>query len=90
MSQSGGSPYFSIIMLVGMFVVFYFLLIRPQQKQQKERMNQIKALKEGDKILTQGGVIGKVVSVKEDSVTIKSKESEMEISKMAVLKVLQS
>ncbi len=53
--------YSSLILLVGMFAVFYFLLIRPQQKRQKEHENMLAALKVGDRVITQGGVLGKIV-----------------------------
>jgi preprotein translocase subunit YajC len=54
-----------------MFVVFYFLLIRPQQKRQKERMAMLNALKKGDKVITIGGIHGTIVDLTEDRVTLK-------------------
>lgn len=51
--------------LLLIFAVFYFLLIRPQQKKQKEHREMLKALKRGDRVLTAGGIIAKVVTVKE-------------------------
>ncbi len=53
------------IFLVAMFVLMYFLLIRPQQKRAKDHKNLLKALKKGDEVVTNGGVIGKVNSVDE-------------------------
>lgn len=58
-----GSPYGTLIMLVGMFVVFYFLLIRPQQKRAKEHKAMIDALAKGDEVVTAGGVLGRVTNV---------------------------
>ncbi|MBI1179230.1 MAG: preprotein translocase subunit YajC [Alphaproteobacteria bacterium] len=52
-----------ILLLVGMFAVFYFLLIRPQQKRMKEHRARISAMRRGDMVVTGGGVIGKVIKV---------------------------
>ena len=53
------------IFLIAMFVLMYFLLIRPQQKRAKDHKNLLKALKKGDEVVTNGGVVGKVKSVDE-------------------------
>ena len=64
---SGGSDMFvSFLPLVLIFVVFYFLLIRPQQKRAKDHKTMIAAVRRGDTVVTAGGVIGKVTKVKED------------------------
>lgn len=59
-----------LIMMVGMFVIMYFFMIRPQQKKQKEQQKMIEALKPGDEIVTAGGLHGKVMSVEDTTVTI--------------------
>jgi len=68
-AQAGGAPagfdLISLMPLVLIFVVFYFLLIRPQQKKMKAHREMIGALKRGDKVLTSGGIIGSVVKVEE-------------------------
>jgi preprotein translocase subunit YajC len=68
-AQAGGAPagfdMISLLPLVLIFVVFYFLLIRPQQKKMKAHRELIGALKRGDKVLTSGGIIGTVVKVEE-------------------------
>lgn len=51
--------------ILAIFILFYFLLIRPQQKKQKEHREMLKALKRGDRVLTAGGIIAKVTTVKE-------------------------
>jgi preprotein translocase subunit YajC len=61
----------TLIPLILMFVVFYFLLIRPQQKRQKERMAMLNALKKGDKVITIGGIHGTIVDLTDDRVTLK-------------------
>ena len=57
--------------LILLFGIFYFLIIRPQQKQQKEHQAMLDALKKGDKILTSGGLYAEVVKVEEDFIKIK-------------------
>lgn len=60
----------SLIPLLLIMVIFYFLLIRPQQKKLKEHRNLVDALQKGDKVLTGGGVFGKVTEVKDDIVKV--------------------
>ncbi|MBP5655722.1 MAG: preprotein translocase subunit YajC [Clostridiales bacterium] len=61
---------YSIGLLVVMFVVFYFLLIRPQRKRDKEMKEQMAKLMVGDKVVTIGGLVGLVANIKDDEVTI--------------------
>ncbi|BCR05433.1 preprotein translocase subunit YajC [Desulfuromonas versatilis] len=68
--QGGRSGYEGIIMLVIMFAIFYFLLIRPQQKRAKQHKELIESLKAGDQVVTAGGIHGKVVAVQDTVVTI--------------------
>ena len=55
------------IPLILIFAIMYFLLIRPQQKKVKEHQNMVAALRRGDQVVTQGGLIGKVTKVKEEN-----------------------
>ena len=64
----GGDIFSAILPLVLIFAVFYFLLIRPQQKKMKELKAMIEALRKGDQVLTQGGIIGKIHRVGDDGV----------------------
>jgi preprotein translocase subunit YajC len=57
--------------LILLFAIFYFLIIRPQQKQQKEHKAKLEALSKGDKIVTTGGLIAEIVKVEEDFIKIK-------------------
>lgn len=77
------SPFLAFMPLVLMFVIFYFLLIRPQQKRQKELNQMIQNLKKGERITTAGGLIGTVASIQNDYVILKVGESE---TKVEVLK----
>ena len=65
-----GSPWVTIVMLIAVVVFFYFFLIRPQKKQEKEANNMRNSLEIGDEIVTIGGIIGQIVSIKGDTVTI--------------------
>jgi preprotein translocase subunit YajC len=65
-----GNGWSSILMIVLMFVVIYFFMIRPQQKRQKEIKKFRESIKTGDKVITAGGIYGKVKDVKETTITL--------------------
>ena len=75
-----------LLLLVLIFVVFYFLLIRPQKKRDKEIQKMRSALEVGDEITTAGGIIGRVVSLKDDTLVIEtgSDRSKIRIARWAV------
>lgn len=56
--------------IIGMVVIFWFLLIRPQMKRQKEHQQKVEGLKKGDQVVTQGGLVGKIAKVEDDFVHI--------------------
>ena len=66
------------------FAIMYFLLIRPQQKKLKDHQKMVQALRRGDQVVTQGGLIGKVVKVKENN------EVELELAENVKVRVVQS
>ncbi|MFC5460422.1 preprotein translocase subunit YajC [Massilia niabensis] len=75
--------------LIIMFVVMYFLMIRPQQKRQKEMKAMMEALAKGDEVVTAGGILGRVVQVKDAYVTIEvATGTEMVVQKNAVTTLL--
>jgi preprotein translocase subunit YajC len=78
-----GESIFSIILIVVMFVALYFFMIRPQKKQEKETNEMRNNLQVGDEITTIGGIIGKIVSIKEETVTI---ETSHDRTKIRILK----
>ena len=81
----GGSGGFELILLVGMMVVFYFFLIRPQQKRAKEHRNLVESLNKGDEVVTSGGILGKITKVSEDFVVIEiSNNLEIKLQKGSV------
>ncbi len=69
-AAAASDPWLSMLPLVIIFVVFYFLLIRPQQKRQKEHKDLISKLVTGDEVVTAGGVLGKVTEVGESFVHV--------------------
>ncbi len=77
-------------LFISMFLIMYFLVIRPQKKEQEKREVMLKNLKKGDKIVTAGGVLGTVIGVKENIVVIKSGENgtKLEILKSSVTSVI--
>ena len=72
------------IPLILIFAIMYFLLIRPQQKKVKDHAAMVAALRRGDQVVTQGGLIGKVVKVKDDN------EIEVELAEGVKVRVVQS
>ena len=72
-----------ILMLLGLLVVMYFVMIRPQKKQEKEQNDMRNNLAVGDEITTIGGIIGKIVSIKEETCVI---ETSHERTKIRILK----
>ncbi len=79
----------NLVPLVLMVVVFYFLLIRPQQKKAKDHATLLKTLRSGDKVVTNGGVVGVVVTVKEKTVSIRSADTKLEVLKSAVAEITE-
>ena len=68
----GGSSIISIVMIVAMLAILYFFMIRPQKKQEKETNAMRNGLQVGDEITTIGGIIGKIVSIKEETIMIET------------------
>lgn len=82
--MEGGNFVQTVFPLLLIFGIMYFLLIRPQQKKIKEHKAMVEALRRGDQIVTQGGLIGKVAKVKEDG------ELEVEIAEGVKVRVVQA
>lgn len=81
-----GSSWTMILMMVGVFAVMYFLMIRPQKKKQKEEQAMRDNLQIGDEITTIGGIVGKIVTVKDDSLIIETgaDRNRMKITRWAI------
>ncbi len=88
-AATGGGFLGSILPLVLMFAIFYFLLIRPQQKKQKQRTAMLGAVKKGDQIVTIGGIHGTVLELKEETVIVKiSDNTKVTLERQAINQVL--
>ena len=84
-SGNPGSALMGMMPLVLMFVIFYFLLIRPQQKRAKEHKAMLEALKRGDEVVTTGGIHGRITGVTDDVLTVEiAPNVKVRVSKSAV------
>ena len=82
-------PLASLILPIGLVVLFYFFLIRPQSKRQKEHKKMVNDLQKGEEILTSGGILGKITNIKDDFVTLEiAKEVSLKIQKSAVQTIM--
>ena len=82
-ANATGSTISTFVMLAVLFVVFYFIMYRPQKKQEKETANMRNNLQVGDEITTIGGIIGKIISIKEETVLL---ETSADRTKIRILK----
>ena len=83
------NPLMSMVFFVGMIAIFYFILIRPQQKKAKEHRNLIAALGKGDEVITSGGILGKVTELSDQYVSVEIASGvEVRIQRTAVAAVL--
>lgn len=73
--EGGNATVIFMMQMAAIFAIFYFLLIRPQRKEQERHRNMIAELKKGDEVVTNGGIIGTVVHIQEDRLTIKTGEN---------------
>ena len=80
--MNGGAV--SLVMIVMMLVVFYFFMIRPQMKKQKELKKFREAMKPGDKVVTIGGIHGKILEMADSTVLISSEGTKIRIEKSAI------
>ncbi len=88
-AASGGSQLMQLLPLVLMFVVLYFIMIRPQMKRQKEHKAMIDALAKGDEVVAAGGLLGKVTKLTDNYVGLEIANGvEIQVQRSAVLQVL--
>ncbi len=86
---SFGGEFMTFLPMIGIFVVFYFLLIRPQQKRAKETKAMLEALQKGDEVITAGGIVGKVNKLTEQYATIEiAPNTEINVQRAAVAQLL--
>lgn len=89
--QTAGSGWTSMLMIVVMIVIFYFFMIRPQSKKQKELKRQRDAMQKGDRVVTAGGIHGKIRSVEESTIMIEiAPEVVIKLDKASVYPVVEA
>jgi preprotein translocase subunit YajC len=86
MQQLFGNP---LILIVLMVVMMYFLMIRPQSQQRKRQAQLLAGLKSGDKVVTTSGIVGIVITVKDKTVSLRSADAKMEMTKSSVVEILE-
>ena len=83
--NSGAGMIANFLPIILIFVIFYFMLIRPQQKKQKEFEKMLKELKKNDEVVTSGGIHGTILNVKDDTLTLKIDDNvKIEVNKSAI------
>ena len=82
-AMGGGNPVYLIVTFVLMIGIFYFLMYRPQKKQEKEQQQMRNSIEVGDEITTIGGIIGRVVAIKDETLVI---ETSKERTKIRILR----
>jgi len=85
--QLFGSP---LILIVLMIVMMYFVMIRPQSQRAKQQAKLLESLKSGDKVVTTSGIVGVVVTVKDKTVSLRSADAKMELTKASVVESLNA
>ena len=81
-----GSP---LVLIVLMIVMMYFLMIRPQSQQRKRQAQLLETLKSGDKVVTASGIVGVIITVKERTISLRSADAKMEVTKASVTDILE-
>lgn len=84
-AAQSGDPITALLFPIGLIVLFYFFLIRPQSKRAKEHKSMVEGISKGDEVVTQGGILGKVTQVNENFVSLEiSKDVNINIQKHSV------
>jgi preprotein translocase subunit YajC len=79
--QGGGGLSIFLIQMMAIIAIFYFLIIRPKSQQEKKHKARLAQLKKGDKVVTVGGIIGEIVHIKDNQLTIRSGESRLVVQR---------
>lgn len=86
--QNGGGGMFIFLIQIGLFIgIFYFLLIRPQRRQQQQHRELLASVQRGDQVVTTGGVVGEVIHIKDDHLTIRSGESRLVVVRSGIANI---
>ncbi|NOQ68897.1 MAG: preprotein translocase subunit YajC [Gammaproteobacteria bacterium] len=88
-AAQAGDPLMSLILPIGLVILFYFFLIRPQSKRQKEHKKMVNELQKGEEVITTGGILGKVTNINENFITLEiAKDVSLHIQKNAVQTIM--
>ena len=88
-TSQAADPLMSLILPIGLVVLFYFFLIRPQSKRQKEHRQMVSELQKGEEVITSGGILGKIISVNDDFITLEiAKDVSLNVQKSAVQTIM--
>jgi len=85
--QGGGAISIFVLQIAAFVAIFYFILIRPQRQQAKRHEEMLKQVKKGDEIVTSGGIVGEIVHIKDNRITIKSGEAKLVIERDRIAKI---
>jgi preprotein translocase subunit YajC len=88
-AQPQGSPLGLFVPMILILVIMYFLMIRPQSQQRKQQAKLQDSIKSGDRIVTSAGIVGIVISVKDKTVSIRSADAKMEVTKASVTEIIE-
>ncbi len=84
-----GSPLGLLVPMGLIFIIMYFLMIRPQSQRAKQQKKLLEALKAGDKVSTAAGIVGVVTSVRDTTVSLRSADAKMEVTKDSITQILE-
>lgn len=85
--QGGGGLTIFLIQIAAFIAIFYYLLIRPQRRQQQRHRQLLASLQRGDQVVTSGGVVGQVVHLSDDQVTVKSGEARLVVTRSSIASI---
>jgi preprotein translocase subunit YajC len=88
-AQQQGSPFGLFVPMILVFVILYFMMIRPQSQRAKKQAELQKNLKSNDRVVTSSGIVGIIISVKDTTVSLRSADTKMEVTRNSILEVLK-
>jgi preprotein translocase subunit YajC len=88
--SSQGSAFGLMVPMILIFVIMYFMMIRPQSQRAKQQKKMLETLKSGDKVATAAGIVGVVITVKDTTVSLRSADAKMEVTKDSITTILES
>lgn len=89
-APSQGSAFGLMVPMILIFVIMYFMMIRPQSQRAKQQKKLLETLKSGDKVATAAGIVGVVITVKDNTVSLRSADAKMEVTKDSITTILES